>query len=96
MKNSPLEKAIEKAVCDYAKQQGCLVYKFTSPAQRHVPDRLLIANGRVFFIEFKRLKEKPTLAQALEHEKMRAKGAVVYVVDSVESGKRVIDLEVLT
>jgi hypothetical protein len=31
MKNDdPLEKVIEKKVCDYAKSQGLLVYKFVS------------------------------------------------------------------
>lgn len=95
MNPNPLEKAIEKTVCSYARTKGCLAYKFVSPAQSHVPDRLFIFNGHVFFIEFKRLGCKPTPAQALEHQKMRAKGAVVHVVDSVEAGKRVIDLEMM-
>jgi len=93
MKN-PLEKAIEAAVCKYAKSRGVLCYKFVSPAQRHVPDRMFIFGGRVWFIEFKRLGEKLTLAQALEHEKMRAHGAIVHVVDDIEEGKTIIRLYV--
>lgn len=54
-KAKPLEKEIEKKVCDYAKASGMLVYKFTSPARRSVPDRLFIPEGKsAFFIEFKR------------------------------------------
>jgi hypothetical protein len=55
-----LEKQIEKKVCDYAKERGMLVYKFTSPNRMAVPDRLFICpDGRVFFIEFKREGQSP-------------------------------------
>lgn len=89
---NPLEKVIEAKVCDYAKQLGCLVYKFTSPARRSVPDRMFIMpNGKgVFFIEFKRKGQKPTAAQEVEIEKIRAKGVPVYVVDNVERGRCVV------
>lgn len=92
---NPLEKHIEGVVCKYAKSRGVLVYKFVSPAQRHVPDRIFIFMGHTFFVEFKRKGQKSTPAQSLEHERMRAHGVVVHVVDSVEQGKRVIDLETL-
>ncbi len=89
MKANPLEKDIEKKVCDYAKSLGCLVYKFVAPARRSVPDRLFIMpEGKgVFFIEFKRLGCKPSEAQAVEIEKIRKQGLYVFVVDSVEMGK---------
>jgi hypothetical protein len=93
---NPLEKVIEQKVCDYAKSKGCLVYKFTSPSRRSVPDRMFIAPGvHVFFIEFKRRGEKPTAGQMVEIEKIKGKGGVVWVVDNVEDGKRIIDLETL-
>ena len=48
-----LEKQIEAKVCDYAKERGLLVYKFTSPNRMAVPDRMFIRpDGKVFFIEF--------------------------------------------
>lgn len=89
MNKDPLEKDIEKKVCDHAKSLGCLVYKFTSPARRSVPDRLFIMPGGrgVFFIEFKRLGQKPTPAQAVEIDKIRKKGVSVFVVDNVAQGK---------
>ena len=92
MKNpNPLERDIEKAVCAYAKTLGILHYKFTSPARRSVPDRLMInCNGVVFFAEFKRLGQKPTAGQEVEIEKIRAQNVVVLIIDNVESGKRVI------
>lgn len=92
MKNSnPLEKDIEAAVCKHARELGMLEYKFASPARRHVPDRIFLYAGKIFFIEFKRLGEPPTKAQAIEHAKMRERGAMVFVVDNVRAGKEIIN-----
>lgn len=88
-KSNPLEKVIEKKVCDHAKELGCLVYKFTSPARRSVPDRMFILpKGKgVFFIEFKRKGAAPTEAQKIEIAKIRAQGTRVFVVDDITSGR---------
>jgi len=93
MKNpDPLEKDIEKRVCDFAKSKNILVYKFTSPQRRSVPDRMfLLPSGQVFFIEFKRLGLKPTPAQYVEIERIRKQKVLVFVVDNVEAGKKVIE-----
>lgn len=91
-KADPLEKDIEQKVCDHAKKQGCLVYKFTSPSRRSVPDRLFIMpEGKgVFFIEFKRLGCKPTPSQEVEIEKIQKQGAHVFVVDNVAYGRTIV------
>ena len=61
-----------------------------------MPDRMFIApGGRVFWIEFKRLGEKPTAGQEVEIAKIRGKGGIVWVIDDVAKGKQVIDLETL-
>jgi len=91
-----LEKQIERSVCDYAKSNRFLVYKFTSPERAAVPDRLLITpKGVVFFIEFKREGVKVTPAQDREHERLRVQGVAVFVVDSVENGRTTIDFMAL-
>ncbi len=92
MKNpDPLEKDIERKVCDYAKSLKMLVYKFTSPSRRSVPDRMFItSSGVVFFIEFKRRGQKPTAAQDVEIAKIKAQGVVVGVVDNVDVGKHLV------
>lgn len=92
MNSDPLERDIEKRVCEYARSLGMLVYKFTSPGRSHVPDRMFVLpGGRVFFIEFKRKGKKPTPAQEVEIKKLRDQGATVYVVDNVAEGKEVIE-----
>lgn len=99
MNKDPLEKVIEKKVCNYAKSLGILVYKFTSPSRRSVPDRLFILPGGkgVFFIEFKRKGCKPTPAQEVEIATIRRQGVKVFVIDNVDAGeKTVAGMEYLT
>jgi hypothetical protein len=89
-----LEKEIEKAVSAYAKKQGILNYKFVSPGHRSVPDRIFITSESViFFVEFKRDPScVATPKQLREHERLRAKGCKVYVIDNVTDGFKLIDL----
>lgn len=87
-----LEKEIENKIKLYAYSKNWLMYKWTSPAHISVPDDILISpNGKVIFFEFKQLGKKPTVMQEREHARMRANNAQVYVVDSVELGKKIID-----
>lgn len=87
-----LEKDIEKRVCEYAKDRGLLVYKFTSPNRAAVPDRMFVrGDGFIFFVEFKREGVKPTPAQEREHERLRGHNVPVVIVDNVEAGKKVVD-----
>ena len=88
-----LESAIEKKVCDYAKDKGMLVYKFTSPARAAVPDRLLITkHGKVFFCEFKAPGKKATAAQQREHHRLQQQQVSVFVIDNIADGKDMVDV----
>ena len=88
-----LERDIEAAVCQYAREAGMLVYKFTSPNRAAVPDRLLITpKGTSWFIEFKRAGQKPTPQQQREHERLREHKVMVFVVDSVKAGRLIVDM----
>ncbi len=91
MNPDPLERDIERKVCDYAKSLKFLCYKFTSPSRRSVPDRMFITpSGVVFFIEFKRWGKQLPPSQEVEIAKIRATGVDVFVVDNVDMGKGVI------
>jgi hypothetical protein len=91
-KTTPLEKDIEKAIGTYAKSKGCLYYKFTSPAMRAVPDRIIVTpTGVVGFLEVKREGAKPTPLQMAEINKLAWHGANVAWVDSAANGKAFID-----
>jgi len=61
-----------------------------------VPDRVFVAPGNVvWWIEFKRRGEKPTMKQAVEIAKLKMQGANVFVCDSVEEGKGIVDQMIL-
>jgi hypothetical protein len=91
--NEMLEKEIERKVCEHAKKKNWITYKFTSPSRRSVPDRIFISPmGTVFFIEFKQTGKKPTDGQDREIEKLCRQNCNVFVVDTVEGGKFLVDL----
>lgn len=80
----PAEQKLESACCNYAKERGWLVYKFTSPAYRGVPDRILISpTGIVVFAEFKSPKGKLSALQARTIEKLIRQGCFVGVFSSL-------------
>ncbi|CQH34787.1 TPA: VRR-NUC domain-containing protein [Yersinia enterocolitica] len=77
------EDSIEDHLVKEVKKAGGIAYKFISPGRRSVPDRLvLLPGGKVIFVECKAPGEKPTAAQLREHEKLRALGFTVRVLDS--------------
>ena len=86
------ESAIEKKVSEYAKSKGFFAYKFRSPMNRGVPDRIFITeNGFIFFIEFKATGKKPTLLQQKMCEGLAKRKVYVYIIDDVDIGKQLID-----
>lgn len=81
-----LERQIEEALCCRVKSLGGMCEKFTSPARRSVPDRIVtLPGGRVIFVELKAPGKKPTRAQECDHNQRRALGADVRIIDSIES-----------
>jgi Holliday junction resolvase len=89
-----LEAQIEAAAVKAAREDGWLVYKFTSPQRRSVPDRIFIKGGRVVFIEFKRPGGKLTSGQEREIEKLRRHGAEVWVCYSKQEVAEVLNFGV--
>lgn len=77
------ERVIERFLTSYAKEHGGRAYKFVSPGQAGVPDRLVILPGGVmFFVELK----APTGILSPRQEKvikdLSALGARVHVASS--------------
>lgn len=80
------EKDIEEYLVRQVKKRGGVAYKFTSPARRSVPDRLVLWPGGVAqFVELKSPGKKPTEQQAREHARLNALGFPVAVLDSKEA-----------
>lgn len=79
-----IENDVEKYLNRKVKAAGGLSRKYTSPGRRGVPDRIVIMNGHVYFIELKRPGGKPRPDQVMERKAMNDQGIVVYVIDSKE------------
>ena len=86
------ESVLEAAVVAYAKERGCLCYKFASPSNRGVPDRIIISpKGRTGFLELKQFGKKPTALQLSVIAKLRAQGAPAGWADNLITARRFID-----
>lgn len=85
------ESAIEKAVCDHARKNGCMVMKLAGPNQKGQPDRMFLKNGRVLFLEFKAPGKLPTALQCKWMAQLREQGFHAYACDSVVNGVFNID-----
>lgn len=85
------ESTIETKVCSYARSKGWLTYKFVSPSNRGVPDRIWLKSGKAVFVEFKATGKEPTKLQVKVMKRIQEQDFEVYVVDNVEQGIDLVD-----
>ena len=90
-----LESDVESAVTTYAKSQGCVTYKLNGAGERGKPDRLILRNGEVLFLELKRPGQKPTLLQWHHIRKLRAQGFAAEWANTVPSALKHINEHLL-
>lgn len=83
---------VEKYLIKYVKSKGGLCLKFLSASMRGVPDRIvLLPQGKIFFVELKAKGKKPRPEQLRVHRLFNSLGAKVFVADSKESVRSVVD-----
>jgi hypothetical protein len=83
MKENISEKAIEEYLRDQVRAAGGRAYKFVSPGNDGVPDRIVLLPGaKIAFVELKAPGKKPTALQELQHKRIRGLGFAVLVIDS--------------
>lgn len=79
------ERNIETYLRDKVKKAGGIAYKWVSPGNSGVPDRIVIMpGGRAVLVELKSPGKKPTALQYAQQERLRALGCDVRVIDSRE------------
>jgi hypothetical protein len=89
-----LERDVQSRCVAYARDRDWWARKFSSPANRSVPDYIFGKQGCTVFVEFKAPGKKPTDAQSDEHKAMAAVGLTVHVIDNVAVFKRLwLELE---
>ena len=79
------ESAIEARLAREVKRLGGLCYKFTSPGNPGVPDRIVILpNGRTVYIELKTEIGRLAKVQQWQIEQLRQRGADVRVLKGID------------
>lgn len=79
------EKAIEHYLVMETEKAGGKALKFVSPSFAGMPDRLiLLADGKMGFVEVKAPGQKPRPLQLKRHAMLRRLGYKVFVLDAIE------------
>lgn len=78
--NAHLESSIEAFFRDEVRKAGGIALKLV-PTSKGIPDRLVILpGGHIYFVELKQARGKTSPAQDVWHERLRDRGARVYVL----------------
>ena len=87
-----LEKNIERYLGDEIKKLGGKSYKFVSPGNSGVPDRIIfLPEGNIFFIELKTKKGTPSKLQRLQIRRLKKLGQDVRILYGLEEVKDFLD-----
>lgn len=85
MKAIQSEKVIERKLVELVKANGGMCIKLLCDQLMGLPDRLcLFPGGKVAFVEVKTTGKKPRPVQVYMHDRLRALGFKVEVIDTVE------------
>lgn len=85
------EKVTESYLRNEIKKLGGTAYKFVSPGNAGVPDRMIcLPGGRVLFAELKSEGKKSTPKQRQQQDKLRVLGFTVY--SDIDTKAKVDDL----
>ena len=87
-----LEKEVEKYLVREVKKIGGVSFKFISPSNAGVPDRIVILPmGKVVFVELKTDKGKLSKLQTAQIRKISELGAEVKVLYGIEGVRKFIN-----
>ncbi len=85
------EKELEKKFREAVRREGGKAYKFVSPGNDGVPDRLVVLpGGYIGFVELKQKGKQPTPLQTLQMQHLKNLGCLVVILDKPEDIKGVI------
>ena len=81
---------MESALVDAVAAAGGLCLKFVSPGHAGVPDRIILLNGAVHFVEVKRPNETLRKLQTRCADLLRRHGASVGMVSTVDGAREYV------
>lgn len=85
-----LESDLQSDIIDFAHVRGWFCEKIESRSGRGIMDLYALRRGRHVWIEVKRKDEEPRPQQAKRAREMKAQGAEVYTVDSMERAREIL------
>lgn len=86
------EKEIEHKLKEWVEARGGKCFKWSSPSNRGVADRIVIfPGGRVFFVEVKTKVGRPTKLQEKFNREMTQMGCHSYIIRGMEGLEALMD-----
>lgn len=86
------ESSIESRLVRMVRDRGGLCYKFVSPGNPGVPDRIVITPaGRTIYVELKTEVGRLAAIQKWQHEEMRKRGAEVRTLKGLDQVKAFVE-----
>lgn len=86
------ESSIESRLVRMVRDRGGLCYKFVSPGNPGVPDRIIITPaGRTVYVELKTEVGRLAAIQRWQHEEMRKRGADVRTLKGLDQVKAFVE-----
>lgn len=91
-----LERNIEKKLVQGVKALGGIAYKWVSPGNTGVPDRIVIfPDGKIEFVELKAETNKPTMLQLAQMDRLKQRNCVVYVLRGEKAVNEYLDVHAI-
>ena len=85
------EKEIEKFLVNGVRKMGGVAFKFVSPGNAGVPDRLVVMpGGKIYFAELKTDKGTPTILQCRQMDRLFSLGCDVNLVRGLDGIKNLL------
>lgn len=86
------ESSIESKLVRMVRERGGLCFKFVSPGNPGVPDRVVITPaGRTVYVELKTEAGRLAAIQKWQHEELRKRGADVRTLKGLEQVKAFVE-----
>ena len=86
------ERDIEKSLRRQVENLGGLAFKFTSPGNDGVPDRLaVLPGGFIYFVELKTDRGRLSPLQEWQHDRLRQLGVKVAVIRGMDEAAAFIE-----